>query len=243
MALKDHTTDSAKLSEEQIEGIISGYIKYDPGRSSVVLLPKARELPAEKRILLFLVALRGWPYLVKDNTPPESAKPAQIVQATNVPGGTVRPTLRALVDANLLSYHHGQYEAPAHNLALIAEMLSGSASSAVRSRVRNGKPKKVTKNTFEDEKKDKRTGRNKLSLGEAFQKLVDEGWFRGGKTTSQLQETLKERTIYVPMTRLPVYLIGAYRSNKLDRHQEVREGNKKVWVYEPKKNNAKVVEK
>lgn len=61
MALKDLTTSSRQLSEEQIERLVAPFVRYDPDAGAVVLLPQARSLPTRQRVLVYLAALQGWP--------------------------------------------------------------------------------------------------------------------------------------------------------------------------------------
>lgn len=229
MSLKDHTTDSAKLSEEQIESIIAGRVKYDPQRGRIVFLPDAKNLSSEKRILLYMVALRGWEFVVGTDTPLYSAKPQKIGQDTGVRGGTARPILKNLADNGVLVSHHGSYEAPAHNLQMIADILLSDGNPRISAPA--SRPRKATI-TAETETKKKKNGRGstKGSLAGAFKKLLEERWFEGGKTTSELKDKLREMAVHAPVTSLPKRLIGAYHAGHLTRKFEVRDG-KEVLVY------------
>jgi hypothetical protein len=68
------------------------------------------------------------------------------------------------------------------------------------------------------------------SLAEAFKKLIEDKWFKGGKTTGELRLKLREMAVHVPVTQLPRHLINAYHAGKLTRSYETREG-KEVLVY------------
>src|SRR5437868_5263870 len=129
MALKDHVTDSAKLSEEEIEGIVADFIKYDPTNKAIVFLPKTHELSVEKKILLHLVALRGWRFIVRENPPAADASPREIERVTGVRGGTLRPMLRALVQSRMLDSRKGRYEIAAHNLGRVRDTMAGKGTT------------------------------------------------------------------------------------------------------------------
>lgn len=229
MALKDHTIDSTKVAEEQVEAIIDGKIKYDPKNQDVVLLPEARGLSNDKKILVYLAALRGWPFLVKENTPPEDASPMEITHGTGIPGGSVRPLLRALEDGKVVVVKKGRYHLPSHNLATVSTILAGKSLSLGKtsaSKTNGRKEKKVTK-----AQGGKRVVRgNKPTLAEGFATLMEKNWFKGGKNINQLKEKLDEMTIFPPLSQLPWHLLKAYRDGRLTRQKESQDG-KKVWVY------------
>ena len=229
MALKDHTTDSAKLSEEMIEGIINGLVKYDPNNLTIHLLPKTHNFSAEKKILLFLVALRGWSFIVKD-TSLSDASPTEIEKNTGVRGGTVRPILRSLVQSKMLIDHKGRYEMPAHNLIHAKDIINKSeavtfANDPFGSFFGPQRIEKPAKN-----KPKMRGKKGKPLLGEKFNELLQKKWFKGGKTASDLKVRLDEMTVFPPVVQLPFHLLQACRKGLLTREKEEVDG-KNVWVY------------
>ncbi|MGE5297793.1 MAG: hypothetical protein ACM3KM_01370 [Acidobacteriaceae bacterium] len=232
MALTDHTIDSSKVSEELIESIISERVKYDPAKETVVLLPAARGMTNDKRILLYLAALKGWRFLIKENPPQESASPSGITKVTGIPGGSVRPLLRGLEDRKILITVKGKYEVPAHNLGRVRDIIIGTDKilpSQGGNHEKKGKISNIDKN---------RTFSNKPSASEAFNKLLQNKWFKDGRTLGELKNKLKEMAIIVPASQLPQYLLKACRGENplLNRKQETIEG-KKLWVYSsPNKN-------
>ena len=235
MALKDHVTDSAKLSEAEIESIIADYLKYDPTNKAVVFLPKTHGLSVEKKILLHLVALRGWRFVVKDSPPAADALPREIERVTGVRGGTLRPMLRALVQSKMLDSRKGRYEIPAHNLGRVRDAMANGGST-VTSRPASQEPTKKGKKTGNKVASGKKGSHNKPSLSEAFEKLLQAKWFKDGKTLAQLKDKLEEMTIIVPASHLPVHLLKACRgdSPRLVRNKETING-KKLWVYSQSK--------
>ncbi len=230
MALKDHVADSTKIKEEEIEAIVADFLKYDPPHKVVVLMPRAQELSVEKKVLLHLVALRGWKFVSsKEDAPPSSATPKEIEQVTGVKGGTLRPALRALVQSKMLESKKGCYEIPVHNFGRVREVMAGKGSSITVSTATSSK--EITKGKEKTSSKSvKKKAGNKPSLSEAIKKLIEAQWFKSGKTTAQLQKKLQDEAINVPMTRLPVYLIKAIYDDGLKRNKETVD-DKKVWVY------------
>lgn len=229
MALSNHTIDSTKVAEEQVEAIIDGKIKYDPINCSLVFLPATRDLSNDKKILVYLTALRGWPFLLKINTPAEDASPLEITRVTGIPGGSARPLLRALADRKIIDVKKGRYQLPSHNLAVVASLLSGQSKSLVRpdghvliSQINHKKGGK--------QREKHNSKNNKPTLSESFNVLLERKWFSGGKTIMQLKEKLDEMTIFPPLSQLPFHLLKACRGNELSRTKETR-GKKNIWVY------------
>ncbi len=232
MALKNHTIDSTKVSEEQIETIIADRIKYDPKNQKVVLLPNARTLSNDRKILLYLVALKGWKFLIEKDTPPEDASPLEITHSTGIPGGSVRPILRGLEDRKIIVTHKGRYEIPSHNLSTIQTLLSKQDPIGPVV-TKHSKADSKSKSTKEAKAKRGSNNSNKPTLGEGFASLMEKKWFKGGKTINQLKEKLDEMTIFPPIEQLPWHLLNAYRKGNLTRSKQTTDG-KKVWVYEQK---------
>jgi hypothetical protein len=231
MALTDHVTDSAKLKEEEIESIITDFLKYDPTNKAVVFLPKTYGLSAEKKILLHLVALRGWRFVSKEDSPAADALPREIERVTGVPGGTLRPTLRALVQSKMLDCRKGRYEIPAHNLGRVRDAMAGGGST-VTSRSATSEHTKGKKKASHPNKKN---SHHKPSLTEAFEKLLKDMWFKEGRTINQLKDKLDQEGVLVPLSRLPVHLLKAVREKppRLTRNKEGVNG-KQIWVYSQK---------
>jgi hypothetical protein len=231
MALSNHTIDSSKVTEEQVEVIVDGKVKYDPVNQSIVFLPDARDFSNDKKILLYLAALRGWSFLVSVNTPAEDASPLEITKATGIPGGSVRPLLRALEDRKIVSVKKGRYQVLPHNLAMIASILAGEIKTYTRANTPSAHSKAKGKGNTASSKKVKRSvHNNKPTLAEGFKILLDQKWFKEGKTIIQLKEKLDEMTIFPPMSQLPSYLLKACRTNQLSRSKDNRDG-KNIWVY------------
>jgi hypothetical protein len=230
MALKDHITDSAKLKEEEIESIIADFLKYDPAHKAVVFLPKTHELSSEKKILLYLVALRGWLFVVKENPPAADALPREIERVTGVRGGTLRPILRSLAQSKMVDSRKGRYEIPAHNLGRVREAMVNGGST-VTSHPTPSAHKKDKKGSIKSTAT-KKSSSGKPSLAEAFEKLLKEGWFKGGKSLNQLRDKLEEGAVIVPASHLPLHLLKECRGEnpRLTRNKGEING-KEVWIY------------
>lgn len=250
MALKDHLVDSTKLSEEQIETVIAGRIKFDPTRKTVVLLPTARQLSTRSRILIYLTALKGWRFVLPKESPEDNASPKDISRAIGALGETVRPILSSLVSSGILHKEGTSYSVPSHTLPEIGDEIETGSSSSSKPESLNKRPVKRGRVTSKRNKptknsptrkttrpaagtKSARGNSSKPSPATSFKGLLDSGWFKTGRTTKELKEKLHEMTVIIPLSQLPRMLIDAYRQGKLDRKKETVNG-KNVWVYTQK---------
>ncbi len=98
MALKDLTIDQSKVLEDLIEKNVSSYIRYETNQKIVVFLPEAlRGLSVAKKIIVFLLALKGWPYVCDSEDISQEAQPKDIAKAIVENGSTVRNNLQSLL--------------------------------------------------------------------------------------------------------------------------------------------------
>lgn len=229
MPLKDHITDSSKLSEEQIEEIIAGRVKFDPKGKTILFLPSTRKQTGRTKILLYLAAIKGWRFLLDSGVPPEDATPKEIERATGISGGTVRPVLRTLQDEKILDNRNSRYGIPAHNLDVVKSLINVNDPEDSPTPQRGGRTQR-SKKPAKAAKWSTKASANKPTLLDGFQELMSKKWFKKGKALSELKEKLDEMTIFPAVTQLPGHLLKAYRDKRLSRQKEIRDG-KKVWVY------------
>jgi DNA-binding MarR family transcriptional regulator len=98
MALKDLIIDQNILQEEIIEKIVSPYVRYDIDQKAVVFLPDSfRILSVQQRIIIYLVALKGWKYFEEGEKISEDVQPKEIADSLKENGSTVRSHLQALI--------------------------------------------------------------------------------------------------------------------------------------------------
>jgi len=244
MALKDLVASKASLAEDVIERIISDYVRFDPDHKEIVFTPEVHGLPNKTKILIYLVAQQGWPYVL-DEVVPVDAKPSEIEEHTNIAGGTLRPLLKELKDRNIISEKSGRYSVRAVALRTIQDELDGTAAGSKLRKRRSGRKQKdeeesdaATESANNGEQTSSSKKRVRRSSGggvaERFQSWIDEGYFDKPKSLGDVQARFHKEAIIVPQTSLPSYLLKGVRSGQLKRDRAEVNG-KTVWVYSRKK--------
>jgi len=232
MALKDLTIKGSVLTEKQVEDIVSKYVRYDVEERQIHFLPAFTPLKTRDKVLIYLVALNGWPFLSKEPLPTE-ASPATIGKAINIPGGTLRRILMELKVVHLISATGRLYKVQSAALSQIMEVLRGKAGSdIVHRRVASKKSRAKHEGVpAVNENKGKRTKRNLL---EVFNNIIADGFFSQPKVIGELKDRFAEKGLNVPMTTLSRMLLRATKDERLTRKQK-EVGKRKIWTYEKKK--------
>lgn len=240
MALKDLIASTSALTEEAVEALIKDYVRYDVEEKEIAFLPAAARLGGKQKVLVYLVALQGWPIVAKGQDVPTAAKPARIGERVGIPGGTLRPLLKELKDRHLIVPKAGAYSVRPASLAEIKKEMEGQAPA--RKPAKSKRPSKVPKTAKSggpkpetpDEPKGKRKAPSGKSgdLTEKFNGWIQEGFFGKPRTLGEVRDRFHEQGDIVPRTSVPKYLLAAIRAKpaRLVRTRADVNG-KKVWVY------------
>ncbi|RIA37738.1 hypothetical protein DFR49_3626 [Hephaestia caeni] len=122
MALKDLKGSVFSVSEDLIEDIVRSYVRYDSDEKSIVMTPEAASLSNKVKVLVYLTANEGWPYVIDDYTVQPLA-PKDMEAPLGMKGGSLRPTLRALEADNFIRKMGSGYRVIAANLAKVKSHL------------------------------------------------------------------------------------------------------------------------
>lgn len=241
MGLKDLIASKSSLAEDVIEEIVSEYVRYDTDHKTVFLTPEGHELSGKSKVLIYLVALQGWPF-VMDDVVATDPKPGDIEEHTGIPGGTLRPLLKELKDRRIIIEKGGRYSVLSAALQSIKKELgsvpsASTARSKPRKRKANSKPDNEAKDTSElakpgssAKRKTVRKSANTANVAERFTLWIDQGYFNDWKTLSDVQKRFHKEAILVPQTSMPTYLLGAVRAGRLEREKQDTNG-RTVWAY------------
>lgn len=241
MGLKDLIASKSSLAEDVIEEIVSEYVRYDTDHKTVFLTPEGHELSGKSKVLIYLVALQGWPFVVEDVVPTDP-KPGEIEEHTGIPGGTLRPLLKELKDRRIIVEKGGRYSVLSAALQSIKKELGATPSVSAR----RSKPKKRKANSKSDseveqtseiaeagssaKKKAVRKSASTANVAERFTLWIEQGYFNDWKTLSDVQKRFHKEAVMVPQTSMPSYLLGAVRAGRLEREKHDING-RTVWVY------------
>lgn len=239
MALKDLTAQKSALAEEAIEEIVADFIRYDVDDKEIVLTAEGAKLPNKSKILVFIVALQGWPF-VSDQAVPTDVKPSDLEEKLGIPGGTLRPTLKDLKDRHILVARSGRYSARTASLQAIKEELKDADRGSGRSRsTRQSRKKSATKTKSAEPDQSatslKSPGGGSVRIPDWIAKWIKDGFFEGLRTLGDVQNHFHELGMIVPQHRLSTPMKKAVTPS-LDEpaplKRSKREVNgKKVWVY------------
>jgi hypothetical protein len=231
MALKDLIASKSALTEEAVEVLVKDYIRYDVEDKEITFLPAAARLSGKQKVLVYLVALQGWPIVAKGEEVPTAAKPAHIGERIGIPGGTLRPLLKDLKDRHMIAWRGGAYSVRAASLADIKAEVDGGAP------VRKAPKPKHTAKAREKAERIELKARRKTSgkgsdLTAKFKGWIDEGFFQKPRTLGEVRDRFHEQGYIIPRTTIPTYLLAAVRAKppRLIRTKADVNG-KKVWVY------------
>lgn len=239
MALKDLIASKAALTEEAVEGMIKDYVRFDLEEKEIAFLPAATQLTARRKVLVYLVALQGWPIVAKGQDIPTAAKPAHIGERVGIQGGTLRPLLKELKDRNLIAQKSGAYSVRAASLADIKAEVDGKGSARKlptpkrvakpREKETPGEPKVVGGGP---RAKRRAPSGKSGDLTAKFNGWIVDGFFKNSRTLADVQARFHEQGEILPQTSVPKYLLAAVRASppRLARTRADVDG-KKVWVY------------
>lgn len=243
MALRDLTVTSAQLTEAQIEELIAPYVRYHTGAGSIIFRPAAATLTNKQRMLAYLVALQGWPHLGEDQRL-TTATPADLGKALNIDGGSLRPLLKQLKDAHLVTATGRAYSvANAAVDDLKTELQPGPAArgralatKASKRRAASEPSRAVSTPAAsrpampEDAARAGPKGKRRGGEGGVFRKWIQDGYFDKPRTFKEVLDRFHSQGRILKQTSLPGYLLEATRAEILTRAKR-DVGGKRVYVY------------
>lgn len=223
MPLKDFVAKKSEIAESVIEAIVSKYVRYYTDTLEIGFTPEGADLSSEKKVLVYLVALLGWPY-VTDSSPVIPTKPADLEKTLGIPGGTLRPLLKNLKDAHLIAPSAEGYTVREGNLEAIAAAISGEKKPSRRKVAAVAKAARPQK----DGATSKRSNGNPISP--KLDAWIKEGFFKTPRTLRAVHKRLHEEGVIARQTSVSGPLLKAVQQRRVSR-QKIFEDGKEVWAY------------
>lgn len=127
MSLKTLVVDIEQITEDILESVLSPYIRYDTSQRVILMTPESRSLDQKKKILIYLLAQKGWKFLLgsSEKIPTEGLQPAEIGKRLNL-GDSVRPAIRQLKDLGYVyRQQDGSYIITSSMMQIVIELLGG----------------------------------------------------------------------------------------------------------------------
>ena len=232
MALKKLVVERGKIAEEMIESVVSDFIGYELNPNTIVFKPKGASLRNDAKILVYLVAVLGWQYVADDEHTTDT-RPAALEATLGIPGGTLRPILKKMKDAHLLTVANKHYSIRPSNLDAIGRIVQDGQSVPTTS-----KPVKTPEAKSNDGKGtrqlDGKTNKAKKKPGvpilSSLDELITDGFFVEYRTLGEVADRLHELAIIARATSLSGPIADCVRDKKLQRKKIERKG-KQVWAY------------
>src|SRR5215213_4099765 len=103
--LEELVVDAREIDRELVATFLRPYLRIDSSSSGIIPMPAWAEVPNEARVVLYLVARKAMRAL--GLLEEEAGSPLEIERATGIPGGSVRPALKRLLKARLVTREVG----------------------------------------------------------------------------------------------------------------------------------------
>ena len=234
MALKDLVADRGKITEEQIEIIVTKYVRFDPKTIEIIFTPESVKLNNEAKILLYLVSVAGWEYVV-DEKPNIETNPQALQEVLGIPGGSLRPVLKKLKESHLVGVSNSNYSIRPANLEAIGKIIDGEKKVAKQTKSPSKKAKASSSKSDVGAKADspKAKRKSRTPIRPSLDELLRDGFFQEYKTLGQIVERLHEQAIIAKPTSLSGPMAGLVREQKLER-KKIEKFGQHVWAYKAK---------
>lgn len=227
--LLDLVVDTAELDRTSIADALRGVIVIDKS-GAVVPARDFQALSAQQKVIALLLG-RKVAVLLGLSTD-EAVGPTELAKQSDVPGGTIFPTVRRLLKDRMISQDStSEYHLSTHQVAAAIAYLdtsSTSASSTPDPRPRNGAGKSATKpkrrkpnapSAASTSTPKKRPGGG-FSPTTAIRTLVEQGFFDKAKGLGAVQKRMKDKEgREVEVTTLSPIFTRLLRDGTLDREK------------------------
>lgn len=109
---------------EQLYELLSDFVKIGSVKGEILVQPPFDSLDAERKVLIVILAAKA-AFALGVSTQ-EGLRPKEIEGVAALPGGTVRPRLKALLEQRLVIPQNGQYCFPVSAISRAKNLLRKS---------------------------------------------------------------------------------------------------------------------
>lgn len=91
----------------------------------IMFTDDGEDLTVREKLLVFLLAWKV--FVIREMTTDEEATPKEMEEKTGIPGGSIRPTLKKLVDEKVIQSNNTGYFIPNARIKRISQILGGKS--------------------------------------------------------------------------------------------------------------------
>lgn len=195
---------SDEVNRDLLGAILIKYLRIDE-KGGIFPLPPFFSETNKNKVLLALLARK---VIALKLGVEELTAPKDLSKMLDIPDGSLRPTLRELVEERIADEENSKYKIYSQALNRCAEIL----------KEKKEEPTQVLKN--------KTNGQNKVSMRETVEELSEKGHLDESKTVSEIYALVRQKRPGTTYPALYKVILDLLNQKKLDR--ELREN---AWKY------------
>jgi hypothetical protein len=194
-----------EVNRELLGKILLPYIRLDEKGNVFPLSPFFAE-SSKKQILLLLLARKA---ISLKTGLEDGLTPTELGKLCNIPDGTIRPTLRALVEERIVDDENSQYKVYPGALQRCAEILAQKKESPINPETKKNQPTQ-----------------SRMSMRGVIEDILRQGGLDEGKTVREILELVLRRRPGTEYNILYKVILDLVHEQKL-----VREMKEDTWYY------------
>lgn len=110
-------SETQTIDRQQLAGLLSPYLTINKEGGSLDFSSQFRELPNTEKVLLVLSAIKARSLVLKDQV--DEISPSEIIKMEIMPPGSVKGTLKTLLDSKDIRSVDGKYSIPNYKISQV----------------------------------------------------------------------------------------------------------------------------